>query len=235
MIRRTLIKRLTLALPGLLAGWSLAAAAPQPPSTPLAEAELFISPCGEPFRSKPGEPYPVLAWFQDTDRNKDGRIDRAEFRAEAERFFHVLDVNGDGVIEDQEIAYYERRLVPEISAGVEGSALRSAPARPPRLIRVQTQIPEPVDPGGPNEDVRPPKASEDDGPPQGAAPYELLNDPEPVRSADRSLSGRITLADFLARADHNFDALDGAGRGYLTLDSLPQTPVQQLARAARGR
>jgi hypothetical protein len=68
----------------------------------------------------------------------------------------------------------------------------------------------------------------------GAAPYSLFQDPEPVTAADRDyvVSAVVRKAQFLAHARDNFAALDTGRRGYLTLDSLPQTPVQRLL--ARG-
>src|ERR1700739_4625367 len=78
----------------------------QPAATPqqgagdaVSQPSLFISPAGEPFRAGPGEPYPVVQWFARVDRNHDDRIDRAEFRADAEAFFKVLDKNHDGIID----------------------------------------------------------------------------------------------------------------------------------------
>ena len=241
------VLRPTLALSALALASALAAgacAAPRPVTTPLAEAQLFISPCGQPFRSKPGEPYPVVAWFHQTDANHDGRIDRDEFRAQAQAFFHVLDISGDGVVEEEEINYYERITVPEISAGIQAGRRGQRPGGP-RFIRVQVGGPttggvsagQPgqIDPGGPSEGLPAPKAGENDGPPEGAAPYELINDPEPVRSADRRLSGHVTLADMLAKADRDFAILDPEGRGYLTLDDLPRAPAELIAVAARRR
>ena len=69
---------------------------------------------GRPFRSGPGGPDPVSLWFAQVDRNGDGRIDRAEFRADAEAFFHVLDANHDGVIDGFEVSGYEHDIAPEI-------------------------------------------------------------------------------------------------------------------------
>ncbi len=220
------------------AAWSRSVA--RSPLTPLADAELFISPSGKPYRSKSGEPYPVVAWFTETDTNKDGHIDKSEFRAQAEAFFHTLDLNGDGIVNDAEISFYERQIVPEMVAGLQPAVLSDGVGPQPHLILAQLgggggagQI----DPSGGSgsSDTSPAKQREDDGPPQGAAPYSLLNDAEPVRSADRSLEGRITLSDYLARADHNFDALDTNDSGFLTLDGLPQTPVQKVATPLRRR
>src|SRR3569833_4463779 len=83
--------------------------------------QLFISPCGEPYRGRPGEPYPVALWFKQADLNHDGAVDRAEFRADHAGFFDALDADGNGVLEGAEIAFYEHRVVPDV--------LGPAPAR----------------------------------------------------------------------------------------------------------
>jgi len=81
---------------------------------------MFISPCGEPFRAADGAPYPVVDWFKQADANGDDKVDRAEFRADADRFFKKLDLNGDGALTRPEILAYERKWVPEILGGTVG-------------------------------------------------------------------------------------------------------------------
>ena len=182
-----------------------ASAAPtaRPQTTPLEDAHLFISPAGKPFRSASGQPYPVVAWFKEADANHDGKLDKTEFRDDAAAFYKVLDRNGDGLVTDGEISYYERVLVPELAAS--GQAAEYDTSDKTKLA----------------SDL------------QGAAPYGLINDAEPVRSADDSFIGRLTLKAFLARADHNFDILDQNGRGYLVLEDLPRTEVQDAATPVR--
>ena len=68
----------------------------------------------------------------------------------------------------------------------------------------------------------------------GAAAYALLNDAEPVKSADTNLDGRITRAEFLAAADRRFKRLDRNGDGKVTMAELPRPPAQQVAEA-QGR
>jgi hypothetical protein len=190
-------------------------------------ASLFISPTGQPFRAQPGEPYPVARWFAQADRNGDGRIDRHEFRADAEAFFEALDTNHDGVIDGFEVSNYEHDIVPEIlgayrqpyrgeggQRGGEGEHHRQGGAG---------GGPQPGDSAGGDEVMG------------GATPYELLSEPEPVASADRGLTGSITLADFLVAADRRFALLDAKGLGYLILADLPMTPIQQAAAAKQGR
>ena len=72
------MRRVTLMFCGLAVLGGGAAAAPAP-GTPEAAGftQLFISPCGEPYRGRPGEPYPVVLWFKQADANHDGVIDRA--------------------------------------------------------------------------------------------------------------------------------------------------------------
>jgi hypothetical protein len=196
------------------------------PEHAFAHASLFISPAGQPFRAAPGEPYPVARWFAQADRNGDGRLDRTEFRADAEAFFRTLDANHDGVLEGLEVAAYEHDVVPEILGAYR------APSG------AQASGPRGGDGGGGRRRGRG-GGGRGDGAGEGAevfggaTAYELLPIPEPVASADRTLSGRVTLADFLRAMDERYDLLDPTGRGYLTLSDLPRTPVQQAEDKAK--
>jgi hypothetical protein len=66
---------------------------------------------------------------------------------------------------------------------------------------------------------------------QGAAPYTLNRQSEPVSSADANFDGKVTLDEFLAASDRHFGELDASGAGFLTLEGLPKTLVQER----RGR
>ncbi len=225
------------------------------------QASLFVSPSGEPFRAAAGEPYPVARWFAQADLNHDGRLDRAEFRADAERFFATLDLNGDGVLEQAEVARYERDLVPEILAGA--GRLSSGTGGGRRGRRTALGLAQPGGGGFPggggggggfpgsggggggggrhgggggedsSSERREAPAGDDDL--AGAAPYDMLREPEPVTAADLDFNGRITLAEFRTRADQRFRLLDPDDRGYLTPDDLPKTAVQEGGPRPRRR
>ena len=201
---------------------------------------LFISPMGEPFRAKPPAPYPVDLWFKGADKDGDGKLDLAEFQADAERFFHVLDINRDGVIDHREIYYYEHKIVPEI-LGLAYGALRPTDGRP-KLWLAQYSGGGGMGgggmggigaPGGPPVTDGGSSSPSDGGhiggdvPLVGGAAYGLLADPEPVQGSDIRLTGIITLADFKARAQQRFEVLDFNHKGYLTLDGLPQTEAEK--------
>jgi hypothetical protein len=208
----------------------------QPHGDPGALVQLFVSPCGEPFRATAAAPYPVAAWFAHADANHDGAIDRAEFRADADAFFETLDVNHDGVLSSFEVSRYEHLVVPEMLQGhMSQLELR------PRILLAQMD-----DMGGMGgmgamgglggggldggaSEEQPFERKEDAAPSmEGLAPFNLLREPEPVASSDQNLDGRITRAEFESAADRRFGRLDVKGDGKLTLAALPMTVQEKM-------
>jgi len=167
--------------------------------------QSFISPMGEPFRGKDGQPYPSIVWFNQADANHDGVISRSEFRADAQRFFKVLDVNGDGKISDIEIQRYETQVAPEI---VAFSVPTDAPQDPGTDFKGDTKQ-ETL------EHVR-----------QGASFFSVIDDAEPVRSADADFDNKVTLDEWMAAADRRYDLLVPDGKDGIRFADLPKTPYQ---------
>jgi hypothetical protein len=228
--RRRLGLRLAAGVVGAAAfgGWARAADDDDAPPN------IFISPCGQPFRAQPEAPYAVVDWFKQADKNSDGRIDHAEFLADAEAFFKQLDLDHDGVLSSVEVALYERRVAPEIL----GYTFKVGEA-PARIWRVQMGggggmggggmgggmggVPMTEGEGEPDT-TRPKQPLDESG--QGASPYGFFDEPEPVATADMDFDNVIKLPNFLKLADQHFQTLDADGRGYLTLDHLPKTAAQ---------
>jgi hypothetical protein len=220
------MKRPTLALALLLIASTAAAAQSGPPPPggpppneppgadggPHAPPRMFLSPSGQPFRPAPGGGEPFDAWFVQADANHDGRIDRAEFRADADAFFRRLDVNGDGRIDGFEINAYEHRIAPELASEVETRLFGPGPGGGDRDDGKERG----GKPGGREGRGRP----ESPGGGPGRGHVSLLNEPEPVSGADFDLDGRVSAAEWLRATDRRFDMLDDKHLGYLTRDAL---------------
>jgi Ca2+-binding EF-hand superfamily protein len=208
--------------------------------------QLFISPSGEPFRAKAGEPYPVAAWFARADRNGDGRVTLDEFRADADQFFARLDADGDGSISMTEVATYETDIAPEITAvGVPASAGGEPTGWPQGEGGGGSRSGGGRGRGGGHRGGGGSGSSGDGndggaqatvrgGGWQGAAMFSLIDEPEPIRVADSDFSMTVTRAEWRAATDRRYKLLDRDGDGVLTLAELPLTPVQER-RARRPR
>jgi len=188
---------------------------------------LFISPCGEPFRAAYGAPYPKVDWFKGANKAGDGKLTHAEFIADAERFFKRLDINGDGVLSHFEILVYEHKLVPEILGGTLSVGMLGVPHV--WLAQYGGRDAPPIDPSGQDrlDTAHPAPKGFSEGA-VGAAPYSFFEEPEPILTADFNVTGVILKDNYLRVADTHFQDLDGDGRGYLTLDGLPMTLVEKM-------
>lgn len=175
----------------------------RPDGPPPPGRGLFISPCGEPFRGPEAE----RAWFDGADADHDGTLTLAEFRADAMRFFKVLDANKDGVIDGLETRAYETRIAPEIVGSVDREDA------PPRMEGP---------PGGRGGD-HPRRRDGGQGMSrrEGAARFGLLNEPQPVRGADADLDWKVTAEEWAKAAARRFALLDPQQSGRLILADLP--------------
>ncbi len=181
-----------------------------------ARLQLFISPAGEPFRAPAEAPYPVAAWFSGADTNHDGALSRDEFVADAVRFFAVLDADHNEVLDGFEVSTYEKKIAPEILFGStfdSGGGGRGGP---------------PGGGGGPGGGRGGPGGSRGlGGMLEGAAPYALLSEPQPVMGADADFNRRISKDEAIKAAKARFALLDANKDGVLRLEELPKTPSQQ--------
>jgi hypothetical protein len=174
---------------------------------------FFVSPMGEPFRISPeSDQRPFVTWFASADRNKDGKLDGMEFRADAERFFRSLDVDHDGRIGATEMRRYEEEIVPEIHTPTLGrsqptiaSLMNGAGGAGGRRM------------GRPDPEQLKKKLRELEAKrPQGLELFGLLSIPHPVASADRNLNFVISDSEFSSAADERFASLDRDGDGLFT-------------------
>jgi hypothetical protein len=173
----------------------------------------------------------VALWFHQADKNGDGKIDHDEFVADAAAFFKTLDRNGDGILSRYEILLYERNIAPEILGGrvkvsMEGGAKLWLAQMPGGAGGHGAGS---IDPAGDGPDPNaPPKPDRLDESGQGAAPFSLFEEPEPILTADLNVDGVIKRENFLKVADMHFAALDSDRVGHITLADLPKTPMQKL-------
>lgn len=115
-------------LPLLIFAASSAAQAQPGAPAPLPAAphigRPFISPMGEPFWAATREDSGLAAWVRAADTNHDGQVTLDEMKGDADRFFALLDVDGDGEIAPDEITRYETVVAPHISDASGQSAAR---------------------------------------------------------------------------------------------------------------
>lgn len=86
----------------------IAALACLPTQPAQAKSSVYLSLMGEPFRTNAAGEDPFDQWFKLADRDGDGAISRLELQQDAQAFFATLDVDGDKVIDGDEMAAYER-------------------------------------------------------------------------------------------------------------------------------
>lgn len=194
-----------------------------PPRDPVQRGSrrIFISPMGQPFRGTPEAPDPERTWFDAVDTNRDGVVSFAEFKADAGRFFTILDRKRDGEIDPDDIDYYENTLAPEVRSGAasgSGIIARKADGE-----------------GGASEHGTGPGPLYDAGQ-LGAARFSYFDLPEPVTAADRNFNRGVDPMEFGRAAQQRFDSLDKNHDGKLSWDELPHVSVKAEVRmGGRGR
>lgn len=206
----------------------LAAAQPAPPADAVAPVpappaparqQLFLSPFGEPFRAAEGAPYPVADWFRKADTDADGRLTRAEFIADGDRYFHLLDSSRNGTLEAAEIDAWEAAILSPLTPR-PGQRTASPPPEAGKPTEARpVQMP-------PNAAPRRQRA--DPERPRGAGLYGIINIRHPIKAADQDMNARVTTEEWHKILLSRFALLDKTNLGYLTLDTLPPTPWQEM-------
>ena len=165
-------------------------------------------PGGRPslFISPPGEPF----------RTAPGQGDA---RA---AWLRLVDPTGSGVIAAGALAADARRYFAVLDRDHNG-AIEGAEVS----VYENTIVPEILAGGG-----GPPGAP---GGLQGAARFGLLNDPQPIRSADFNFDHRVTLAEYERKARETFTRLDANHDGVLRVSELPPPPSSTAPRRGGGR
>ncbi len=91
-----------------------------------APPERLFSPNGEPLRGGPlGHPScraALSGWFDRTDTNHQGFIDRAAFRADAQRQFAAMDLDHNGEVTPDELARYRAPYEADTSRRIDAAA-----------------------------------------------------------------------------------------------------------------
>ena len=159
----------------------------------------FISPMGEPFRSRSLDEDTLATWFQQADRNGDSILSAAELDDDALRFFGTLDSDSNRQILPEEMAAYELQVAPEVQVNTRWRDARGAPVRKKRSARQSGYDPYAL---------------------QGAARYALIDMPQPVAAADTNFDRAVTLDEFRLAAAHRFQLLDTNGDRQLDLAEL---------------
>lgn len=172
-----------------------------PYCAPQGARPVFLSPMGEPFRVAAGQPYPSATWVAAADSDGDGHVSRAEFVADASRFFKAIDLDHDGRITPEEVIAYERDVAPEIA--LYGPRQRDYVERAGKARAGESGY----------------------GGAMGAGRYSWLNIPQPVSSGDTDFNRVVDETEYTQAASRRFDTL-AQGAGMLSLGAMPRTPLQ---------
>lgn len=176
---------------------------------------IQFSPNAEPLSGGPlGRPKcedALSGWFDRTDSNHDGVIDHDEFLADARLQFERMDRYHAGYVTALDLSEFRAPYDP--SPGDEGTPPDDSDQR-----NGQT--------GGAGERKGPPgnmpggsgRSDNGRGPQQRGPSVDTRADP--VMSADKTLSFKVTLQDFLNQAEENFRGLDHNHDGKITRESV---------------
>lgn len=104
---------------------------------------MLYSPNGEPLRGgslgRPSCEEAMGAWFDRTDTDRNGRVDRNEFVADARRQFAAMDLDHDGTITPAELDKYRAPYMSLPPTGKE-KAVRGSDGGPDPVMSADTKL-----------------------------------------------------------------------------------------------
>ncbi len=178
-----------------------------------AQGSFFISPMGEPFRRADGPGEPIDRWFGGADANQDGILTLSEMERDAARFYLTLDVNRDGEIAPDEVTRYETVVAPEIQFA--RSDYGEYNSRSANLARQRAT----------GEAMRAPNRGPRRRASAPGAALGLLNNPQPVTSADADFNRGVSFDEFRRAAGQRFVLLDRDHNGRIPRAELDPPPA----------
>lgn len=186
---------LATAMAGLLA---MAACSSQ--GGPALRARPIFSPNGELLsvggKGAPPCPDVMGKWWDTIAAAHGGKLDKAIFMADADTQFAAMDLDHDGFITPSELSDYRVEMDPPYEVPPPGAPIREAGPQPRRGMRGDSIA----------------------GPPRSIQiPADVV---DPVMSADKSLSFKVSKEDFTAQVHEVFAELDKNHDGLLSRDEV---------------
>ncbi len=177
-----------------------------------AKDAVYMSLMGEPYWTNSAGEHPFDQWVKMADQDGDGAVSGVEFRKDADAFFESLDLDGDKVIDGDEMAKYEQ-LAPGRTRAAGGGAAMPSSKRPKATASdtvPQGQIGIVASGDAPSATRIHP----------GGGRINFAEVPQPVAMADANLDRRVTIAEFRRTADRRFGNYDVDKDGRLTRKEL---------------
>ncbi len=207
------MSNLRLAVCALIGALACQACSSRPEHNHTGPLPIFYSPNGEPLSGgglgHPHCPDALASWFGRLDGPKRGFIDHDQFLQDAREQFDHMDLGHEGFITSSKLETYRLAFQdrPDYEPAQPGTRVpQSAPAIPSIWHRHGQSADSGTSPSSPLP-----------------SPVQSQDVEDPVMSADRSLTFKVTLSDFLVHADEVFGRLDKDHTGRLTLVDVQRT------------
>ena len=178
-----------------------------------------FSPNGEVL-SRGGREAPSCAealggWWDRLAASHGGSVDKAAFLADAELQFQTMDLDHDGFITPAELSEYRAGADQQMDEIVlPPDAVNGTESAPPPMSRGRGRR------GGPTSD----SAMASNARTAISIPPDMV---DPVMSADKSLSFKVSHQDFMTQAVELFDELDKAHSGRISRETVLATCPKQ--------